>query len=262
MSDIYKRWGRELGSGQKLLILKNRLEVLFGGKNLEATKTQAMHFAFRLGKDLAEATAHADFTNQWYIRVGSLLDSAVDSFEVASVMEALFDCGVQTDADNRTLANIINKSDCGIRLKSTQTGWQSYPAGEQYLDAELVDRPLSFLEGDPLTEYSKALDHYSSGKWEECAEKTRRALEEYLRLKLNNKKGLDSNLAELGRKLKAGNLPVHLRNTLMGILKKLDDHYNASSKHNSNTYDEIECEFLIYLVGLLMRVMEKIDVAD
>ena len=242
-------------------MLKNRLKVALGDDFPDSTKDEARLIAFTLGKDLSAVSGNDGFEDNWHIRLSYLIDSATTPFELAQILEAVFQHLSFVHGDEKLLAEIVNDADCGIKMNKTRDGWISYPAGEKLLDNELVEKSLSFLTGNALKEFTRAIEHYSAQKWEECSEKTRRTLEEYLRYKLNTNKGLDAAIVDLGRKIdKVKDFPVHLKNSIIGLLKVLDKNYNEASKHHSKTYNEQECEFLIYETGILLRLLNGVEV--
>lgn len=259
MKNIYARWGLQRETTEDWEILKNRILVLADSDKPEINKDSARLIAFGLGKKVEDVAFCNHYGNEWYLYLERLVQSSGTPFGLAKIIETTID---HTDIfrDGQIVSTLINSSGCGIRMVKSKTGWLSYPEGEKVLDKELVDGALSFLEEKASKEYIKALEHYSNRKWVECAEKNRRALEELLRQKLNSKKGLQSAIPELGKKLKAlTDFPDHLRTTIMSILNVMDKNFNDSSKHQSKTYGEQECEFLIYQTGLLMRLLSKIE---
>ena len=263
MSGIYSRWGIEMGSDQNWDVLKNRLSILFGSKYIEVSKSEAELVAFSLGKRLSEVAQSRDFGPEWYIEIEELLDDADTPFELARLVEPLLTFVEPVKARADAIAKIVNDANCGITIISKKDDWLTYPTGEKFLDKKVVEKPLSFLADEPLEQYAKAIEHFSSKKWEECAERVRRTLEEYLRHKLKSKKGLEALIIDLASKLKAtSTIPQHLISTTVSILKILDKNFNESSKHHSKTYNEQECEFLIYQAGLLMVLIEKIEVRN
>lgn len=133
-----------------------------------------------------------------------------------------------------------------------------YPAGEEILDSELVDWPLSFLEKVSGTHYVTALKSYQEHDFIKSAESLRRSLEEYLKCKLGNSAGLQANIKEVGKRLKDESRPAQARNIIFSVLSYLDQYYNDESKHNDGDLEEPDNEFLIYQSGLLIRFLSKV----
>jgi hypothetical protein len=132
-----------------------------------------------------------------------------------------------------------------------------YPKGEEILDDQLVNKVLDFLDEASNSHFIEALSFYQSKKYVKSAESLRRTLEEYLRLKLANKKGLAENKNELSKKLKTDSVDSQIRNTIVSILGYLDQYFNENSKHNDGDLNGIENEFLIYQTGLLLRYINQ-----
>lgn len=158
---------------------------------------------------------------------------------------------------------IVNKENIGIRISKDKKGnYITYPQGEPMLDEKVVERTLLSLDGESAKEYEKALKAYASGKWNESSNGTRRALEDYLKQYLNNKKGLQANIKTIGGALKESGVADHFRNSIINQLNTLDSHYNPGSKHGSNTQGAVEAEYLIYSVGVIVNTLEQLRISD
>lgn len=134
-----------------------------------------------------------------------------------------------------------------------------YKKGEELLDEKITDKILSFLESDSEYHFTEALKYYKKEETIKSAENLRRSLEEFLRLKLNNKTGLQGNIPKL-RKLFESEKEINseIKTLTTHNLSFLDHHFfNNNSKHNNGKIDEIENEYLIYQVALLMLYIEK-----
>lgn len=136
---------------------------------------------------------------------------------------------------------------------SEEGGIFFYPKGEEKLDDELVNLPLSFLNKGSGEHFMQALKFYQSKKYIKSAESLRRSLEEFLRYKLNNSIGLTPNISALQKRLKSDGRDPQVRNIISQIFSYVDQYFNENSKHNDGDIDESENEFLIYQTGLLMR---------
>ena len=130
------------------------------------------------------------------------------------------------------------------------------------LDEKVVERTLLSLDGESANEYEKALKAYASGKWNESSNGTRRALEEYLRQYLNNKKGLQANIKTIGGVLKESGVAEHFCNSIINQLRILDSHCNSGSKHGSNTQGAVEAEYLIYSVGIIVNTLGQLKISN
>lgn len=135
-----------------------------------------------------------------------------------------------------------------------------YPKGEKELDKKLVDEVLSFLNEKSQKHFVNALKSYQKNTKDDfvkSAESLRRGLEEFLRFRLGNQKGLRGNIKELRERLKSDNRDPMIRNIIFQIFSYLDQYFNENSKHKDGNINEAETEFLIYQVGLLMRYIHK-----
>lgn len=131
-----------------------------------------------------------------------------------------------------------------------------YPKGEKEFDYKLVDQVLSFLNEASQKHFIDALKFYETAKPKDAiqsAEELRRTLEEFLRFKLKNQHGLDKNITELLNKLKQDSRDSVIRNIIFQVFTCLDKYFNENSKHKDGDIDNIENEFLIYQVGILLR---------
>lgn len=156
-------------------------------------------------------------------------------------------------------ANAIELSDVNVSIDTSTDEIVFFPKGEKLLDEELINNPLSFLNKESSEHFIDALKFYQVGKNVKSAESLRRSLEEFLKYKFSNQKGLKANLDELNKKLKDLKKDPQLRNIMSTNFGFLDQYFNENSKHNDGDIDESENEFLIYQVGLLSRYISKIN---
>jgi hypothetical protein len=136
-----------------------------------------------------------------------------------------------------------------------------HPKGEAILDKLLVDEVISFLNIECQKHFIEALNLYSNFSPKNAiksAESIRRSLEEFLRFKLQNQKGLKENIVELQKRLKIDKRDPFLRNTIFYTFSSLDQYFNENSKHNDGDINKPENEFLIYQIGLLMRYIHNV----
>lgn len=130
--------------------------------------------------------------------------------------------------------------------------------GERYLDKEVVNKVLSFLDDKSLAHFVEALHDFQKGtnasRIRSC-EQLRRTIEEYLRYKLSNNANLKKNISELLKDLETST-NKEIRNLIQKELDYMDNFFNGNSKHEDGTISEQENEFLIYQVGSLLRYVE------
>lgn len=197
-----------------------------------------------------------------YFNVEKYLFEAKQPYELAEKIENLLKCyDTLNDYKKERVVNTINDGNIGIRIIKNKDGdYITYPQGEPMLDEKVVDRALLSLDGESAKEYKKALNAYASGEWNESSNGTRRALEEYLRQYLNNKKGLKANIETIGGFLKEAGVAEHFRISIVNQIKTLENQYNSGSKHNSKTQGATEAEYLIYSVGVIVNTLEQLKV--
>lgn len=157
----------------------------------------------------------------------------------------------------RKVTEAIEISNVNVAIKNTNQGVILYPKGEKVLDDEIVNYPLSFLDEKSGKHFIQALRDYEDKKPVKSAESLRRSLEEFLKIKLDNTKGLKGNIDELQGTLKQGSNDPQIRNIIFQTFNYLDIYFNDNSKHNDGDISESENEFLIYQTGLLMRYIDK-----
>jgi len=157
------------------------------------------------------------------------------------------------------LAEAIHFSNINLAMKVKENGEIIlYPAGEKELDQKLVNEVLSFLNEESQKHFIEALKFYRVRNYVKSAESLRRSLEEFLRFKLKNQKGLKKNIDELLKKLKGDKRDPLIRNIIFQTFSYLDQYFDENSKHKDGDIDEPEIEYLIYQTGVLMRFIVKI----
>lgn len=156
------------------------------------------------------------------------------------------------------VTNAIELSDVNVSITVSSEEVLLYPRGEKELDEELVNRTLSFLNDKSNEHFEHALKFYQAKNPVKAAESLRRSLEEFLRFKLQNTKGLNANIAELQKRLKTDQRDPQVRNVIFQTFTYLDQYFNENSKHKDGDIDPAENEFLIYQTGLLMRYLDQV----
>lgn len=158
------------------------------------------------------------------------------------------------------LLETIHFSDINLTSSRLENGQVIlHPRGEKLLDEKLVDQVLSFLDQKSQQHFVDSLKFYSANNAIKSAESLRRCLEEFLRFKLGNTKGLTGNIPELQTQLKS-QITKEIRTIIFdpaATLKSLDSYFNENSKHRDGDIDEAENEFLIYQVGTVLRYISK-----
>lgn len=192
------------------------------------------------------------------------LQNEIDPKKFFRLIEVIF---MLPTMKNNYRENLIGKtklacelSEIGVNINVSNGVVQLYPSGEALLDQGVVNRALSFLNANENQHFVDALKFYQENTSKsriKSSESLRRSLEEFLRTKLKNQKGLKSNIAELGECLDTQS-NNDLRKLVTQTLSILDHpFFNNNSKHNDGLISEAENEFLIYQIALLMRYVDQ-----
>lgn len=256
-SNFRQRWGLpEEDFDERFQKAIYRILALIGNMiNIESSDSNMLAY-------IAGVPMDAYVSWDGYFDVKKYLLETKQPYELAEKIENLLGCcGILDDYQEEGVVNTINDGNIGIRVSKDKKGnYITYPQGEPMLDEKVVDRALLSLDGKSASEYENALNAYASGRWNESSNGTRRALEEYLKQYLNNKKGLQANIKTIGGVLKESGVAEHFCNSIINQLRTLDSHYNSGSKHNSKTQGATEAEYLIYSVGVIVNTLEQLKV--
>jgi glycine--tRNA ligase len=256
-SDFRRRWGLpEEDFDKRFQKAIYRILALTGDMiKIESSESNVLAYIAGVPTD-----AYASWDGYFYVK--KYLLGAKQPYELAEKIENLLKCSILTDSLKEHVVTVVNNENVGIRVSKNKNGdYVTYPQGEPMLDEKVVERTLLSLDGESANEYEEALKAYSSGRWNDSSNKTRRALEEYLRQYLNNKAGFKANINTIGEVLKKADIADHFRNSIINQLRTLDDHYNKASKHNSNTQGAVEAEYLIYSVGVIVNSLEQLKIS-
>jgi hypothetical protein len=158
----------------------------------------------------------------------------------------------------REAIEVIGLSSVNVAITSVNGEVILYPKGEKELDSKLVNYTLTFLNREAGEHFVQSLQFYQAKNPIKSAESLRRTLEEFLRFKLNNSKGLNANITELRKILKGDERDAQVRNIILQTFSCLDQYFNENSKHNDGDIDDPENEFLIYQVGLGLRYINRV----
>lgn len=269
MEDFYKRWKiiEKLDYKEEFIKFKTRVLTIFSDIDKHVEEAVVEDFCNRLG---VLPTWYYD--NFSYRNIGeniiNTLKNIHDEKKFYFVLELVLNLNIQTLwGFNRNIEysrdililkffKILKYSNVNLKAVKKNKEIILYPKGEEILDDKLVDRVLSFLDDKSQKHFIEALKLYEKKTEKDSiksAESLRRSLEEFLRFKLSNSKGLQGNILELQKKLKINGCDIKIRNIISKIFTYLDQYFNENSKHNDGDINESENEFLIYQIGLLMR---------
>jgi hypothetical protein len=163
------------------------------------------------------------------------------------------------------LKEILTYSKINLELLNINDEVVLHRKGEILLDEKLVNEVLKFLNPESKKHLIESLKFYleeNDRSYIKSAESLRRTIEEFLRFKLQNKKGLDANIKELAVIHKKDDKDKQVRNVINNVFIFLDTYFNENSKHQDGDIDENECEYLIYQTGVLLRYINKLVLSD
>lgn len=197
----------------------------------------------------------------WSTNIIDALRSSESIQELLLTIEQIFELPFDGSRDRylNDLDYVLSMSSVSISLHRTaDNGMFFAPSGEVFLDRELVDQPLEFLNPEALAHFIDALKYFQAKKGIESAEKLRRCTEEFLKARLDNGQVLKNNIETLGKRLKATGTDAQIRNVIFGVLNLLDLYFNENSKHEDGDISLEENEFLIYQIGVLLRYIDQV----
>lgn len=212
---------------------------------------------------------------RWSKNIIKYLENENDEIKFYKILEIIFSLNLRERRDGygpyarvvfnkqilyKLVKESITYSNVNLEMTMLDSGEVIlYPKGEEKLDDEIVNTVLSFLDEKCNAHYIDALSFYKDKNHVKSAESLRRTLEEYLRSKLNNNKGLAANKNEITKILKTQEVDSQIRKIISQIFGYLDIYFNENSKHNDGELKEYDNEFLIYQVGLMLRYIHQIS---
>lgn len=250
---------------------KFKIRVLNFMKDIDSHVTDSSVSVFCRFLGIHEKWEHEVYgSGKWSYNIRDRLLNENDEIEFYKLLEIIFSLDIRTssgyghqitygeDILYRKLLQSLEFSNVNLTVKKFENGEVIfYPKGEEILDEVLVNKVMDFLDEQSNTHFIDALKFYQTKKYVKSAESLRRTLEEFLRFKLKNKKGLAENKNELSKRLKTISRDTQIRNVIVQILGYLDQYFNENSKHNDGELDDAENEFLIYQTGLLLRYINQ-----
>jgi hypothetical protein len=270
MSQFNKRWSitDEISLGDEVRKFKTRILNSFKDIDEEVTRQSVHQFCMVLGVE--EVWEWPDvmggLTEQYSTNIKDELYKAQSVNDLCRLLEVISCLQFGNEVKYRKflleVIEIVSVSNVNVSVNLDKAGYLFfYPQGETQLDQELIESPLSFLEGSSLEHFIDALKSYQINSDKErisSVKSLRRCLEEFLRTKFDNKAVLKTNSTKLQELLKESKTDPQLKNIILQIPAYLDQYFNENEKHEDGEIDENENEFLIYQVGLILRYVSKI----
>lgn len=271
MEKFNKRWSVTSADSYEESFKKFKIRILniFKGIDDHVKKESITSFCQYYG--ISEKWQSATYGDRsWSTNIKDRLNGEADEKEFYRLIELIFALDIVTSSggyDHRVtysknillhkVIEAVELSEVNVSVTVSDEEIILYPRGERMLDEELVESPLSFLDQKSSEHFVQALQFYQLKQYVKSAESLRRSLEEFLRSKLENTKGLDANIKEVKIRLKSDGRDAQVRNIVTSTFSCLDQYFNENSKHNDGDIDDSENEFLIYQSGVIMRYINK-----
>lgn len=270
MENFNKRWNIEYNESPEVAFSKFKIRALNVLQDVNSHLTEKSISDFCLFYGIQEVWESDHFGDRtWNNNVTLRLEYENNPIEFYKLLEIIFSLDIKgTIGHDRQysyskeillgkMIEAVNYSsvDVSVVVKSNEILF--YPKGEEILDQKLVNLPLSFLSKESGEHFVQALQFYQDKKHVKSAESLRRSLEEFLRFKMKNQKGLKANIDDLSKKLKNDRKDSQVKNIITQTFGILDQYFNENSKHNDGDIDDSENEFLIYQSGVLMGYINK-----
>lgn len=271
MESFNKRWNVTLSESYEEAFKKFKQRILNIFKNIDhhVTKESIATFCQYYGiHEKWESNIYRD--HSWSENIANRLIKENDEKEFYRLIELIFALDITSTRGYRQeieyskdllfseVVKAVDLSNVNVAITAIKGEVILYPKGEKELDSELVDYTLTFLNKEAGDHFVQALQFYQAKNPVKSAESLRRTLEEFLRFKLNNSKGLDGNITELQKTLKADKRDAQVRNIILQAFSCLDQYFNENSKHNDGDIDDSENEYLIYQIGLGLRYINRV----
>ena len=200
----------------------------------------------------------------WSTNIKDALKSELDEKRFFKMIQTFFHLPTHIEDSKifffNAISHSIDLSNVNLAITKKEDEVILYPRGEKFLDNNLVEEILKFLNPESQKHFIEALAFYEKREAADSvksSESVRRTIEEFLKFKLKNQKGLDANIKELQSRLKQDGIESTIRNIIFQVFSYLDQYFNENSKHNDGDINEAENEFLIYQAGVLMRYIHK-----
>ena len=136
------------------------------------------------------------------------------------------------------------------------------PAGARELDEALINENLEWLDNYPEAskQFDAALKIYARkdpSQYRNMLDNLRFSLEHILRAVLNNNKPLEKQKEHILRWLAAHGAHNQIVNMSSDLLNKFALYQNDAVKHQEDKYTPAEVEFVLYLTGTFLRLIQR-----
>jgi len=270
MEKFNKRWDIASTDSYEVAFNKFKTRILNIFEDIDSHITDESVTEFCQYYGIREVWREGSFDRLWSSNIIERLKAEENEKEFYRLIEVIFALHITQTAGfhggvvysrgilYQKIVDAVNLSDINLAITARDDEVILYPKGEKLLDNEIINNVLSFLNIESNKHFEDALKFYQLKNFIKSAESLRRSLEEFLRYKLDNKKGLSANILEIQTKIKSDGRDAQIRNIIGSVFAYLDKYFDENSKHNDGDIDEIENEFLIYQIGLLLRYIYRL----
>lgn len=202
--------------------------------------------------------------------LANLLSQARNEFEVAQAIQYLLwtveggSYGIDDDCCRQFQRAIEISPTIMIRLVRHGHTATLYPAGARLLDEATVESNLMWLSRYPevLKPFETALKLYVAkdpNQYRNMLDSLRFAIEQMVRVVLNNQRSLENQKDEFLRWLKKHDVHVQIGNMYHDLLfGGFAAYQNDAVKHQEDKYTPAEIEFVLYATGTFLRLIQRL----
>jgi hypothetical protein len=200
-----------------------------------------------------------------------LLESAKTIFQIANAVQALLWAAEEVLPNHafehccREIERALDLSPTiMIRLVSHGRTATLYPTGAKLLDEAAVEGNLAWLGRYPavLKPFEDALRIYLTKdpkQYRGMLDSLRFAVEQMVQIVLKNQRSLENQKEEFGRWLKDHGVHAQIRGMYHDLLfDGFAKYQNDAVKHQEDQYTSAEVEFVLYLTGTFLRLIQRL----
>lgn len=254
MENFEKRWNIN-SSNNDFDSFKIRAMNLLKGIDNKVSKNDISKFCFILG--IEEKYSYINYDEKTSFIIISYFDNCFNLINFLKGLEVLFSFNINFGNLVNLIADAIklSKIDVKIYIDKKTKEISFFKAGEIILDKK-VNEVLDFLENKPKEHLIKGLKFFKNTEYINSIGEVRRCLEEFLKIKFNNKKGLKANISNIPK----NKTESQIRNIIQSIISYLNQYFDKNEKHEDGKIinREEECEFIIYQVISIIYYLNKI----
>lgn len=262
--DFVKRWNVKLNENN-YSAFKNRIIVIlspvFSSFNMSSIEKELF---YHIGLPYVEkeySNYSFSFDKTCLYKVLNELDMSKPIYHILliSLLEELLNSSYEIGAQNiaKQISEAIVLSGVDVQLCKRGSEYLFYPSGAELLDMKVVNDTLNWLE-----DYPKARAKFHEGLLlqqrhspiRQVIDTMRLAFELFIKQYNENEKSLENQKEQLGKYLKEQNVAKEIRDMFSTLFSFYTTYNNQNVKH-SDSCNEVESEYIIYLTGTFIRFL-------